>query len=88
MADRRNVLEYLRLISRRVQDVKVEQLFGAVLPRVETRDKHEHTTIHPRPLIKPKITTFYLHGLPLVVHLPLEALWNYMTDILCSKLGY
>jgi hypothetical protein len=65
ITDRRDVLECSRPTSRRVQDVKIRKLLGAVLARVRKREVNTNVpTIHPRPLITPKISTSYPHALP------------------------
>jgi len=64
MTDRRDILECSRPTSRRVRDVKRRKLLGAVLARVRKREVNANVpTIHPRPLITPKITTSYPHAL-------------------------
>ena len=65
MTDQRDILEYSHPKSRRVQDVKIQKLLGVIWARVRKRDVNTNVpTIHPSPLITPKITISYSHALP------------------------
>ena len=64
MTDQRDILEYSHPTSRRVQEVKIRKLLGVILAGVRKRELSTNVpTIHPSPLITPKITTSYSHAL-------------------------
>jgi hypothetical protein len=65
VADRRDILRYSHPTLRRVQDVEIRKLLGVILARVRKQEVNTNApTIHPSPLITPKITNSYSHALP------------------------